>query len=206
MRSVLVAVVALTAVAAEPALAAEVRKDLPAKIDASSKYIFYLHGISVELHGPDSYNRGFRKKYQTTLIARRLAERGFIVVTEARAKGTLVPAYADKLASQIAQLLAAGVPPKNIVVVGHSKGGFIALATAARALSADVSFVLMAACPLPTTHDIAGIDARAFFEGMVARSKGRISGRILSIYDVTDGWMGSAARFLRTMRDWCRRK
>jgi acetyl esterase/lipase len=191
MRTFVVLIMVLTGIVARPVFAAEVRTDLPSKIDAGSKYLFYLHGVSVELNGPDSYNQRFRKKYQTTAIARSLAERGFTVIAEARPKGASVPAYADKLASQVQQLLSASVPPRHIAVVGHSKGGFIALAAAGRIASPEVSFVLLASCPLTTTRDIAGSDARASFEAIIARNKGRLSGRILSLYDVTDGWMGS---------------
>jgi len=191
MRTCIALIFALAGVAAGQVSAAEVRTDLPAKIDAGKKYLFYLHGVSVELEGPDSYNQQFRKTYETTAIARALAERGFIVITQSRPKGTKVPAYADKLASQVHQLLAAGVPPRHIAVVGHSKGGFIALAAAGRIASPEVSFVILAGCPLPTTHNIAGNDARASFEKIVAGNKGRLRGRLLSLYDVTDGWMGS---------------
>jgi hypothetical protein len=85
-------IMVLTGIASGPVCAAEVRTDLPAKIAAGSKYLFYLHGVSVELNGPDSYNRRFRKKYQTTVIARSLAERGFTVIAETRPKGTRLPA------------------------------------------------------------------------------------------------------------------
>jgi hypothetical protein len=178
-------------IAAEPVSAAEVRKELPAKIDAAGRYLFYLHGIAVELNGPDSYSQKFRKKYQNTAIARALSERGFTVIAEARPKDTTVPNYADKVASQVRQLLSAGVPPRHIAIVGHSKGGVIALAVAARIASPEVSYALLASCALPKTHNVAGYDARAFFEGFVTRNKGRMSGRILSLYDVTDEWMGS---------------
>lgn len=98
---------------------AEVRSDLPSTIDLGGKYLFFLHGIAVELKGPDSYSGEFRKTYESTAIARTLAERGFIVIAETRPKGTKVPEYAGKLATQIRQLLAAGVPGRNIVVVGQ---------------------------------------------------------------------------------------
>jgi acetyl esterase/lipase len=183
-------------IAVGPVAAAEVRTDLPPQINVSSKYVFYLHGISVELHGPDSYNQRFRKKYQNAAIARALSERGFTVIAEARPKETLVPDYSDKVTSQVRQLLAAGVPPRHIAVVGHSKGGFITLAVAAKVASPEVSYALLATCPLPQTHNIAGGDPRAFFEGFVMRNKGRMLGRVLSLYDVADDWMGTCGEIL----------
>lgn len=190
MRSCLAVIFVLLSVAGSVA-GAEVRNDLPSTIDPASKYLFYLHGVSVELQGPDSYSRQFRKTYETTAIARALAERGFVVIAESRPRGAKVPEYAGKLATQIRQLLAAGVPGRNIVVVGHSKGGFIAMAAASRTASPEVSFVILAGCPLTTTHDIAGNDYRANYEAFIGATKARIKSRMFSLYDVTDGWMGS---------------
>jgi acetyl esterase/lipase len=193
MRTLAVLMFALAGAAAGGVVAAEVAAEVPLAIDPANKYLFYLHGISIELQGQDSYNKQFRKTYETTAIARAFADRGFMVITESRPKGTAVPAYANKLASQVRQLLVAGVPPKHIVVVGHSKGGYIALAAAGRIATPEVSFVILAGCPLPTTHNIAGNDARANFETIVAGNKDRLKGRFLSLYDVTDGWMGSCS-------------
>ena len=174
-----------------PVAGAEVKNDIPSTIDPGSKYLFYLHGIDVELQGPDSYNRKFRKTYENTAIARSLAERGFVVISESRPRGTKIPEYARKLATQIQQLLAAGVPGRNVVVVGHSKGGFIAMVAARQITLPEVSFVILAGCPLTTTHDIAGNDFRATYEAFIGATKDRIKSRMYSLYDVTDDWMGS---------------
>ncbi|MDB5821498.1 MAG: uncharacterized protein JWR21_202 [Herminiimonas sp.] len=191
MRACAVLILALPGAAAGGAVAAEVTAELPGTIDPGNKYLFYLHGVSIELQGPDSYNKQFRKTYETTAIARALADRGFTVIAESRPKGTAVPAYASKLASQVRQLLTAGVSARHIVVVGHSKGATIALAAAGRIASPEVSYVILAGCPLSTTRNIAGNDARASFETIVAGNRDRLKGRFLSLYDVTDGWMGS---------------
>lgn len=191
MKTCVALILALAGAMSGSAVAAEVVADVPAKVDPDMKYLFYLHGISIELQGPDSYSKRFRRTYESTAIARAMAERGFTVITESRPKGTQVPAYAGKVASQIRQLLSAGVPARHIAVAGHSKGAFIALATAARIESPEMSFVILAGCPLQTTHNIAGHDARENFESIVAGSRGHLKGRFLSLYDVTDGWMGS---------------
>lgn len=190
MRRCLALVVGLLCVA-RPVAGAEVTNEILAKIDPDKKYLFYLHGVEVELKGPDSYSRRFRKTYEYSAITRSLAERGFVVISEARPNGTKIPDYANKLAGQVRQLLSAGVPEKNIAVVGHSKGGFIAIAAAGRIASPEVSFVILAGCPLTTTRDIAGSDARANFEKIIASSKAQLTGRFLSLYDSTDSWMGS---------------
>jgi hypothetical protein len=76
------------AVLAGPLRAGEVITDLPAQLHPGEKYLFYLHGVSVELDGADHYSRHFQKTYGTTAIARPFAERGFTVITEIRPKGT----------------------------------------------------------------------------------------------------------------------
>ena len=174
-----------------PVAGAEVRSDVPSVIDPGSRYMFYLHGVDVELQGPDTFNRKFQKTYEYTAIARALAERGFVVITEARPKNTRIPEYTSKLISQIRQLLTAGVPGLNIAVVGHSKGGFMAMAASRQIASPDVSFVVLAGCPLTTTHDIAGSDYRATYEEFLKTTKDRLKSRLYSIYDATDEWMGS---------------
>ena len=94
--------------------------DVPSTIDASAKYLFFLHNYYVEKHGPD----GDCKYYA---LLNTFADSGFTVVSEVRS-GKIIPcAYAGTIVDQIRTLLDAGVPPENITVAGHSKGGVIAL-------------------------------------------------------------------------------
>lgn len=174
-----------------PVQGQEVLRDLPASIDANKKYLFFQHGLSVEQLGPDSYSKEFRKTYDTTGLTNALAKAGYLVIAEFRPKGSRVPAYADKISGQITQLLAAGVPPENIAVVGHSKGGYITIATATRLANPGIRYAILAGCALPSARNIGGADARATYEKLVADTQGQLKGRILSQYDTTDDWMGS---------------
>lgn len=170
--------------------AQEVLSQPPEPIDPGKKYLFFLHGLSVEQQGPDAYSKEFRKTNQSTLVAKTLADLGYVVLTEARPKGTKVNSYADKIAAQVRQLLAAGVPPRNIVLAGHSKGGYIAISAATKLANPGISYALLAACTLPTAHNIGGVDARATYESLVDAAQGKLVGRFLSLYDTTDDWMG----------------
>lgn len=174
-----------------PVQAQEVLRDLPASIDATKKFLFFQHGLSIEQLGPDSYSKEFRKTYDTTGLTNAFAKAGYVVIAEFRPKGSRVPAYADKISGQITQLLAAGVAPKNIAVVGHSKGGYIAIATATRLANPDIDYAILAGCALPSARNIGGADARATYEKLIADTHGKLKGRILSQYDSTDDWMGS---------------
>lgn len=172
-------------------IAQEVLPQPPASIDPGKKYLFFLHGLSVEQQGPDAYSREFQKVNQSTAVAQSLANLGYTVLTEARPKGTRVQAYAEKIAHQVEQLLAAGVAPKNIALVGHSKGGYIAIAAATKLANPNIAYAVLAGCTLPTVRNIGGVDARATYETLVAATQGQLVGRFLSLYDSTDAWMGT---------------
>lgn len=174
-----------------PVQAQEVLRDLPSNIDVTKKFLFFQHGLSVEQLGPDSYSKEFRKTYDTTGLANAFAKAGYIVIAEFRPKGSRVPAYAAKISAQITQLLAAGVAPKNIAVVGHSKGGYITIASATQLANPEINYAILAGCALPSARNIGGADARATYEKLIADTQGKLKGRFLSQYDSTDDWMGS---------------
>jgi len=115
--------------------------DVPSTIDASAKYLFFLHNYYVEKHGPD----GDCKYYA---LLNTFADSGFTVVSEVRS-GKIIPcAYAGTTVDQIRTLLDAGVPPENITVAGHSKGGVIALCVSSKLGNPKVNFVVMAGCEI----------------------------------------------------------
>ena len=113
----LVFVVLLGLGLATPAMATQVFTSAPENPNPDEKYLFFLHGISVEQHGPDSWNGTFNRTYEFTKISKHLADRGFNVIAEVRPKGTVPLRYAIGVVKEIDRLLAAGVPGKNISVV-----------------------------------------------------------------------------------------
>nr|AIA12395.1 Alpha/beta hydrolase family [uncultured bacterium] len=145
-------------------------KEIPGKIDSSAKYLFYLHGLIIENQGirPTSPQHGV---YEYEQILDTLAGKGFVVISEARPRGTIVTEYAAKVVGQIKQLLAAGVAPQHITVVGASRGGGIAIAVSSALKNRDVNFVIMAAC--------GDSDIYKTF-------KPDLWGNVLSIYDYKD--------------------
>jgi hypothetical protein len=124
-----------------------VLSELPKPIDPRGDYLLYLHGRIIEEEGPRPTSPRFGV-YEYRQILDTFAGRGFTVVSEVRPKGTEVAAYAGKVAGQVRALLAAGVPPERIAVVGFSKGGGITLAAAALLLKdrPNVRFVSLAGC------------------------------------------------------------
>ena len=118
---------------------------VPAEIDPDARYLFYLHGAIIEREGIRPIHPKFGI-YEYQKILEVFAGHGLVVISEARPAGTDGAVYAEKVANQVRALLAAGVPPKKITVVGFSKGGGIAI-TASSILSEErLNFVFMGVC------------------------------------------------------------
>jgi hypothetical protein len=145
------------------------RKPLPDKIDATARYLFYLHGRIIENEGirPTDPKYG---TYEYVEILHAFEKKGFVVISEARSKDTDVRAYARQIVSEVETLLQSGVPAKQITVVGASKGAVIAMLASTALKNRDMNFVVMANCNdwLARTFQI------------------DLHGNVLSIYDVSD--------------------
>lgn len=159
------------------AAAGAVLPDLPRVIDVRANYLIYLHGRIIEEEGPRPVSPRFGA-YQYRQILDALAARGFTVVSEVRPKDTDVAAYAAKVAGQVRTLLAAGVPPRRVAVVGFSKGGTIALVAASELHDPELRFVSLAGCG----------------DWLVERFHLDFSGNVLSLYDADDDLATSCAR------------
>ena len=156
-------------------------KDIPRHIDTKGNYLFYLHGLIVENEGvrPTSPRFGV---YEYQEILDTFKNKGFIVISEPRPKGTDPEQYAAKVVGQIKNLLTAGVPPQNIIVVGASRGGGIAMITSTRLKNRRVKFAILAACGDWDVYKKVGID---------------LWGAILSVYDVNDDMAGTCSDFFK---------
>ncbi len=152
------------------------------KVEPIEQYFFYLHGAIMETQGKGASSPRYGV-YLYDRIIEHFEDRDFIVIDEVRSK-TNPNKYASKITMQIRQLLAAGVPAKNITVMGFSKGGYIALLVASSLGSSDVNYVVLAGC---------GKGEKAFaFEQFLKKKRGaRLKGRILSIYATGDLVAGS---------------
>ena len=148
--------------------------DVPAVIDPDARYLIYLHGAIIETEGIRPTHPRFGV-YEYQKILATFAAKGFVVISEARPAGTDGMVYASTVVEQVRKLLASGVPPDHVTVVGFSKGGGIAIAASAMLAEDDVNFVFMAACN-PWLDDHPEIVAR---------------GRLLSLREASDELMGS---------------
>ena len=122
----------------------EVLQRAPERPDGSRRYLFYLHGRLVEDHGPDAVSPDYGP-YEYSAIIRQLSAEGFTVISGIRPPKTDPQIYSEGVADQIGHLIAAGVAPSHITVVGASKGSVIAMLVSSRLTSA-VRYVLLANC------------------------------------------------------------
>jgi hypothetical protein len=149
----------------------------PVSIDPAKQYMFYLHGKIVEDQGIPAISPDYGE-YEYGAILKELSEYGFVVISEQRPKNADGVKYARKIAEQITALLDAGVPAKNITVVGASKGAGIAIFVSHFLENEEVNFVIMAICHPDEVE-------------YLKQNQILLYGNILSIYDSVDEFAGS---------------
>jgi hypothetical protein len=155
--------------------------EFPTPIDPAKPYLFYLHGRIIEDQGIQAVSPDYGE-YEYERILETFSGYGFVVISEQRPKGTDGVAYARKIKEQISALLKAGVPAKDITVVGASKGGYIAIFASHFLENEDVNFVVMGICHPDDVKDLIQAEIVLF-------------GDILSIYDASDVYAGSCQEY-----------
>lgn len=123
----------------------------PASIDPTKRYMFYLHGKIIEDQGLPAISSDYGI-YEYEAILEKLTSHGFTMISEQRQKNTDGMKYAERIAGQVTELLDAGVPAKNITVVGASKGAAITIAISNILANKELNFVLMGTCDLETVQ------------------------------------------------------
>jgi len=149
----------------------------PDLIDPAKRYLFSLHGKIIEDQGIPAISPNYGE-YEYEAILEKLSGYGFVVISEERPKNTDTVKYARKISQQVTVLLDAGVPEKNIAVVGASKGAGIAVFVSHFLENEELNFVLLAICH----PDI----VKEFKQGQII-----LYGNVLSIYDSVDEFAGS---------------
>jgi hypothetical protein len=149
----------------------------PDNVDPDTRYVFYLHGKIIEDQGVPAISPEFGE-YEYPEILTVLESKGFIVISEQRAKATHAEDYAGIITGQVNDLLDSGVEPGSITVVGASKGAAIAASVSNLVSDSGVNFVLLGACYQPMIE--------------TWMEQGRLLyGNVLSIYDFADDYAAS---------------
>jgi pimeloyl-ACP methyl ester carboxylesterase len=153
------------------------------RVDPNASYVFFLHGRGVE-RGSSGRRYGH---FQFDQIVASLQRSGRIVIAPRRDAGN-IDAFASQLAGDVRRLLAAGVSPRRIAIVGFSRGGHIALAASAQLSNPNVSYVILAGC------------TDRGFSNRMARRPYATSGRVLSLIDRADDSSSPCAPYLARHR------
>ena len=112
----------------------------------AERHLIYQHGRIVQ----DQQNRrpvhAQHGPYELDAIADAFRKRGFTVHAEMRPKEITVDEAANAVVKQVRELIASGVAPDHITVVGASMGSSIIMRASARLQHPDVRFVALAPC------------------------------------------------------------
>jgi len=156
----------------------------PDKIDPAQRYMFYLHGKIIEDQGILAISPDYGE-YEYEAILEKLSGYGFVVISEQRNKDTDGGVgYARRIAGQVRSLLKAGVPAKNVSVVGASKGAGIAIFVSHFLENQEINFVIMGICH---PDEVSFLEQEGIF----------LYGNVLSIYDSVDVYAGSCQELFK---------
>ncbi len=149
--------------------AGEIFTRFPDPVNPQEKYVFYSHGFIVEGTNPTPKHPRFGI-YQFPDIKKALASSNFTLIAYHRAAQTKVGKFSRKLADDVRRLIAGGVDPANITLIGFSKGGIITAFTASNLSLRKINIILLASCGgwINSQPDI------------------MLAGNILSIYETSD--------------------
>jgi pimeloyl-ACP methyl ester carboxylesterase len=137
-------------------------------------HLIYLHGRIVQERQsarPTSPDWG---TYELEAILEAFRSRGFAVTGEIRPKANTISQSADHVVEQVRGLLAKGVPPARIAVVGASMGSSIALLASVRLQNPELRFVTLGACMSKN------------LEALVAEQGKKPAGRFLAFIEKSD--------------------
>lgn len=171
MRTLLKLALALLTVLPMHGYSEALYEQFPTRIIPSEKYVFYSHGLIVEGEDPTPVHPEFGE-YQFPAIVDALFDLGgFNLIAHHRPANTEVDTYVETFSGWVQSLLDAGVPAKNITLIGFSRGSHLTALTSDRFRTQPINTVLMAGC---------------FNDDMKFDPPIQLGGRLLSLYETSD--------------------
>lgn len=146
------------------------------------RYIFFLHNRFLEVNELNDLHPEYGRTEYLEIIYE-FKKSGFEVISEKRNGNVNAREYAIGIVAQIESLIRNGTKPRNITVVGTSKGGYIDQYVSTLANNPDLNFVFIASF---RNSDIENIPEINF------------CGNILTVYDKSDPFGVSAVRRMNT--------
>jgi len=161
-------------------MAGELYDRFPQRLTPGTHYIVYLHGKIIEDAGTRPTHPVFGV-YEFNEILSDFLNQGYSVIAEVRQSGTDVQEYATYVGNQLRRYRKQS--DSDIAVVGFSKGAVIALTVSAQMNDPGIDYAILAGCwKSVTERDLP------------------LSGRILSLYDVSDS-VGSCQSLIERSGD-----
>jgi hypothetical protein len=154
--------------------ASDVFSEFPSEIDPHGRYVFYSHGFIVEGENPTPEHPRWGV-YDFPKIKQAMSNSNYKLIAYHRPKDTLPNKFARMLADNVLQLIKSGVDPKNIALVGFSRGGAITILTSNFLANNDIAFIILAGCA----------------DYLMSDSELEIYGRVYSIIETSDDLVGS---------------
>ena len=151
------------------AFAGSIFDKIPDEIDPNAKYLFYSHGFIVEGDNATPIHPSWGM-YDYPAILEKLTHFGAVVISEHRKANSSPTKHAEKLTIQVNTLLEMGVPPRNITLIGFSRGGYITALASDAIQKKDINYVILAACTTSLSLD----------EDIV------LTGHVLSLHESSD--------------------
>lgn len=152
------------------------------KSENDDRFIFFLHNRFLEEHQLQDLHPEYGRTQYIEIIDE-FKKSGLQVISEKRHGNVNVRDYAINVVAQIDSLTKQGVEPKNITVVGTSKGGYIAQYVSTLANNSELNFVFIASFRDSDIQNIPEIN---------------YSGNILTIYEKSDPYGVSALQRAKT--------
>ncbi len=151
--------------------AGDIYTTFPEQIKADEAYVFYSHGLIVEGTNPRPMHKKFGI-YEFPDIKNALAKGSdFNLIAHHRPKNTKISDYTTTLVSWVKVLVESGVPPRNITLIGFSRGGHITAYASSELKELKINTVLLASC---------------WPGGVQSEPPVTFGGHFLSIYETTD--------------------
>lgn len=173
MKHVLLILGVAALVISSPGYGQTISSAIPAKVNPTENYLFYLHGGVVTDEGNNGMTKAMPQwgRYEYLNILDSLRNRGFTVISERRKQGVDDTLYVNKIVRQVDSLFQKGVPIDHVMIVGASSGAAITLNVASVLRNKRMKYIIMGAC-WPDTY--------RSFQGLI------LEGRFLSIIEKSD--------------------
>ena len=157
--------------------AGTIYEQFPEKVDPNNKYVFYSHGKIVEGNNTNPIHARWGE-YDFPKVKEALSSNNYTLVAYHRPKNTHPNKFALKLSNDVKKLISLGVKPRNISLVGFSRGGEITILASNNLQNPNVNIILLASCPSFMKDD----------------KRFKVHGKVFSIYETSD--MVGSCQFL----------